>query len=89
MLAQYYLLRAAEAYRLSPKRLDSQAELWLQRCTWPGNVRELGHLMERVTLLRPDPLIGLETLEQLCVPLSKSSTPAPTRPPEADTEVSG
>ena len=87
MLAQHYLQRAAEAYRLSPKRLDPQAEVWLQRYTWPGNVRELGHLMERVTLLCPDPLIGLEMLEQLCVPLAKSSTPAPTSPPEADTEA--
>ena len=85
LLAQYYLQRAAEAYRLSPKRLDPQAEAWLQRYTWPGNVRELGHLMERVTLLCPDPLIGLEMLEQLCVPLSKSSAPESTRPPEADT----
>ena len=87
LLAQHYLQRAAEAYRLNPKRLDPQAEVWLQRYTWPGNVRELGHLMERVTLLCPDPLIGLEMLEQLCVPLSKSSTPVSTSPPEADTEA--
>ena len=87
LLAQHYLQRAAEAYRLSPKRLDPQAEAWLQRYPWPGNVRELGHLIERVTLLHPDPLIGPATLEQLCVPLAKSSTPAPTRPPEAATEA--
>ncbi len=43
--------------------------------------------MERVTLLSPDPVIGPETLEQLCVPLSKSSTPVSTSPPEADTEA--
>jgi transcriptional regulator with GAF, ATPase, and Fis domain len=29
LLAQHYLQRAAEAYRLSPKRLDPQAEAWL------------------------------------------------------------
>jgi two-component system, NtrC family, response regulator AtoC len=85
LLAKHYLRRAAEAHRLSPKRLDSQAEVWLQRYTWPGNVRELGHLMERVTLLCPDSLIGPATLEQLCVPLAKSFTPVPPRPPEADT----
>jgi len=50
LLAQHSLQRAADAYRLSPKRLDPQAEVWLQQYTWPGNVRELGHLMERVTL---------------------------------------
>ena len=86
LLARHYLQRAAEAYRLRPKRLDPQAEVWLQRYTWPGNVRELGHLMERVTFLCPDPLIGLEMLEQLCIPLAQPSAPAPARPPEAHTE---
>ena len=69
LLAHHYLQRAAEAYRLPPKHLDSQAEVWLQRYPWPGNVRELGHLMERVTLLSPDPVIALDMLEQLSVPL--------------------
>jgi DNA-binding NtrC family response regulator len=86
LLARHYLQHAAEAYRLHPKRLDPQAEAWLQRYTWPGNVRELGHLMERVTLLCPDPLIGLETLERLCIPLAPPSAPAPARPPEARPE---
>jgi DNA-binding NtrC family response regulator/tetratricopeptide (TPR) repeat protein len=86
LLARHYLQRAAEAYRLRTKRLDPQAEVWLQRYPWPGNVRELGHLMERVTLLCPDPLIGLEMLEQLCLPLAQPSAPAPARPPEAPPE---
>jgi DNA-binding NtrC family response regulator/tetratricopeptide (TPR) repeat protein len=86
LLARHYLQRAAEAYRVPPKRLHPQAEVWLQRYTWPGNVRELGHLMERVTLLCPDPLIGLDMLEQLCIPLAQPSAPAPARPPEARTE---
>jgi DNA-binding NtrC family response regulator/tetratricopeptide (TPR) repeat protein len=86
LLARHYLQRAAEAYRLRPKRLDPQAEVWLQRYPWPGNVRELGHLMERVTLLCPAPLIGLEMLEQLCLPLAQPSAPAPARPPEAPPE---
>ena len=86
LLARHYLQRVAEAYRLLPKRLDSQAEVWLQRYTWPGNVRELGHLMERVTLLCPDPLIDPEMLEQLCIPLGQPSAPTPAAPPEARTE---
>ena len=86
LLARHYLQRAAEAYQLPPKRLHPQAEAWLQRYTWPGNVRELGHLMERVTLLCPDLLIGLETLEQLWIPLAQPAASAPTRPPEVDIE---
>jgi two-component system, NtrC family, response regulator AtoC len=70
LLAQHYLQHAAEAYRLRPKCLDPQAEVWLQRYTWPGNVRELSHLMERVTLLSPGLLIDPKTLEQLSVPLA-------------------
>ena len=87
LLAQHYLQRAAEAYRLNPKRLDPQAEMWLQRYTWPGNVRELGHLMERVTLLLPGPPDWPGNVgAALCPPVRSRPLPAPTRPPEADTE---
>jgi class 3 adenylate cyclase len=78
LLAQHYLQRYAEAHGLSRKPLSLGAEAWLQGYSWPGNVRELGHLMERVTLLIPDAIIGPETLEGLCLPLSKSAAPAPT-----------
>jgi DNA-binding NtrC family response regulator len=78
LLAQHYLQRYAEAHRLSCKRLSQRAEPWLRRYAWPGNVRELGHLMERATLLSSETLIGPETLEQLCLPLSKPAAPATT-----------
>lgn len=87
LLAQHYLQRYAEAHRLSCKRLSQQAEAWVQRYAWPGNVRELGHLMERVTLLSPETLIGSETLEQLCLPLSTLAAPATTLTAEADAEL--
>jgi DNA-binding NtrC family response regulator/class 3 adenylate cyclase len=86
LLAQHYLQRYAEAHRLSRKRLSQRAEAWLRQYAWPGNVRELGHLMERVTLLSPEPLIGPETLEQLCLPLSQSAAPATAMPDEGDAE---
>ena len=79
LLAQHYLQRTAEAHQLGDKWLDSKAEVWLRHYAWPGNVRELGHLMERVTLLRPESTIGPETLEQLLCSLSRSR-PLP-RPP--------
>jgi DNA-binding NtrC family response regulator len=86
LLAQHYLQRAAEAHRLRPKRLSPVAEAWLQRYAWPGNVRELGHLMERVTLLSQDTLIGPEILEQFCLPSSQPTALAATRPAEQDAE---
>jgi DNA-binding NtrC family response regulator/tetratricopeptide (TPR) repeat protein len=89
LLAQHYLQRAAEAHRLRPKRLSPVAEAWLQRYAWPGNVRELGNLMERVTLLSQDTLIGPEILEQLCLPSSPPAAVAATRPAEEDAELEG
>ena len=86
LLAQHYLQRAAEAHRLGDKWLSSKAEVWLRHYAWPGNVRELGHLMERVTLLRPESTIGPEALEQLCLPLSQPAAPATAMTDGADAE---
>jgi DNA-binding NtrC family response regulator/tetratricopeptide (TPR) repeat protein len=86
LLARHALRGAAEAYRLPSKRLHPQAEVWLQRYAWPGNVRELGHLMERVSLLCPDPQVRTEVLERLCTPLVQPCAPTPVGPPEAHTE---
>jgi two-component system, NtrC family, response regulator AtoC len=87
LLARHYLQRYAEAHQVSHKRLSQQAEAWLQRYAWPGNVRELGHLMERVTLLSQDPLIGPDMLEQLCLPLAKSSAATTMRTAELETNL--
>jgi transcriptional regulator with AAA-type ATPase domain/tetratricopeptide (TPR) repeat protein len=76
LLARHFLGWYAEAHRTNPGRLTQGAEAWLQRYAWPGNVRELGHLIERVTLLSPEPLISSETLEQLCLPSAQPAPPA-------------
>ena len=68
LLAQQWLRQYAEGYGLVPKRLSGAAEAWLRGYRWPGNVRELSHLMERVTLLSSETIIGPETLEQLGLP---------------------
>ena len=85
LLAQHFLQRSAEAHRLSPKRLSEGAKAWLRRYAWPGNVRELGHLLERVTLLSPEPVVSPETFEQLCLPSSPppTSATAKTAAPDA------
>ena len=57
VLARYFLGQYAEAHSLPSERLCGAAEAWLQGYDWPGNVRELGYLMERVTLLSPEPII--------------------------------
>jgi len=80
-------------YSALPRRIDSSLNAWTRKPRYGysailglANVRELGHLMERVTLLCPDPLIDLEMLEQLCIPLGQPSAPTPAAPPEARTE---
>jgi DNA-binding NtrC family response regulator len=68
VLAQQLLQHYAEGHRLRPKRLSGAAEAWLQEYPWPGNVRELNHLLERVTLLHPEDVLGPQILERWCVP---------------------
>src|SRR5262245_61269478 len=75
-LAEALLRQRAAAYRLPPKRLSPAAQAWLRAYPWPGNVRELGHLLERVLLLSPEPDVGPETLEWLCLPHPPSEAAA-------------
>lgn len=76
VLVQHFLRHYAEAHGLVPKRLTAAAEGWVRGYGWPGNVRELSHLMERVTLLRPETILDPHTLEQLCLPHIESASPA-------------
>jgi DNA-binding NtrC family response regulator/tetratricopeptide (TPR) repeat protein len=64
LLARHFLQSYAAGHGLSPKRLTAEAEAWLQGYAWPGNVRELSHLMERVTLLCAETVLGPAALAQ-------------------------
>src|SRR5947199_7904103 len=54
-LADHFLQGACADYGVPPKTLTSAAHAALLAYPWPGNVRELANLMERVTLLSPEP----------------------------------
>jgi two-component system response regulator HydG len=56
------------------------AKAWLRDYSWPGNVRELSHLLERVTLLSTETIIGPETLVRLCLPPTVATIPAAAAP---------
>ena len=43
-------------------RFNSGAILRLQRYPWPGNVRELANLIERMAILYPHHIVGVEDL---------------------------
>jgi DNA-binding NtrC family response regulator/tetratricopeptide (TPR) repeat protein len=84
LLAQAFLRRLAAGYGLGPKALTEDARSWLREYRWPGNVRELGHLMERVTLLRPETDVDARALAALVDPLAPGARgAAPGGPPEA------
>jgi DNA-binding NtrC family response regulator/tetratricopeptide (TPR) repeat protein len=80
VLAHEALRACAAAHRLPPRRLSRAAEAWVLAYAWPGNVRELQHLMERVTLLSTEPLIGPELLARWCG-ASAVATSTPVSPP--------
>jgi DNA-binding NtrC family response regulator/predicted ATPase/class 3 adenylate cyclase len=85
-LAQHFLRQYAEAHGLMPKRLSEEAAGWLRRYRWPGNVRELSHLMERVTLLCMEDVVGASTLERLCLPRPHPAVASVTTPIQGEAE---
>jgi transcriptional regulator with PAS, ATPase and Fis domain len=67
LLAERFLRDYAAAHGLEAKQLGDDARAWLERQPWPGNVRELAHLMERVTLLCPEAMVGERELAALAI----------------------
>ncbi|HET9488686.1 MAG TPA: sigma 54-interacting transcriptional regulator [Methylomirabilota bacterium] len=67
LLAKYFLNVYASAHGLATKQLAPDAQTWLWTYDWPGNVRELAHLMERITLLVPEPVVVAHVLKRLLV----------------------
>src|SRR5439155_1201419 len=61
-LADHFLAGACADYGVPPKTLTAAAHAALLAYPWPGNVRELANLMERVTLLAPEPEVTPEML---------------------------
>jgi sigma-54 specific flagellar transcriptional regulator A len=62
--------------------LDGAAIDCLKRHAWPGNVRELGNLIERLSILYPDALVGAEDLPPPYFGLERgpsSAAPLPDR----------
>jgi two-component system, NtrC family, response regulator AtoC len=51
LLAQLFLVAAAERFQKKVKRFSHQALLALEEYTWPGNVRELENAVQRAVVL--------------------------------------
>ncbi|WP_448550195.1 sigma-54-dependent transcriptional regulator [Thalassotalea fusca] len=61
-LADYFVKKYAEKYRLPPKSFDEQAVNAMKRYAWPGNIRELSHLIERALFLSQGNVITAQDL---------------------------
>jgi DNA-binding NtrC family response regulator len=77
-LAEFYLRKFAEKYRLNILRFDAQAQQALLSYDWPGNIRELSHIIERAIFLTENNVIKLAdlTLAGTTTPSSKLSAPS-------------
>ncbi|CAN5248850.1 nitrogen regulation protein NR(I) [soil metagenome] len=64
LLARHFLEQAAQE-GLPRKALSDEAAALLRLYSWPGNVRELRNLMQRLTVLARETLIGPELLRQV------------------------
>lgn len=58
---RHFLERCNKKYGFS-KQIDSNAMDMFYNYSWPGNVRELENLVERVVVVTPGDMIGLENL---------------------------
>jgi DNA-binding NtrC family response regulator len=63
LLCEHFLKRYSPHPRFK-QTLSEEALRALQRYSWPGNVRELENLMERLAVLHPRSVIGLDALPE-------------------------
>jgi len=62
MMAEHFLLRAAEELAVDPKVLDEETGNFLTHYAWPGNVRQLENTCRWLTVMSPGQTIHLEDL---------------------------
>ena len=63
LLAEHFVDKIAERYRVDHKKLNADAKKKLLTHTWPGNVRELQHVIERALIMAPDDTITPDDIE--------------------------
>ncbi len=77
------LSKRAEDNALGRVQFDQTAVESLARHDWPGNVRELANLVERLAILYPDSIIGVQELPPKFRHLSEDEIPQYMRQPAA------
>ncbi len=59
----HHFLEIGTMQGLPVKLMDEDALAYLRSYHWPGNIRELKNVIERLTVLHPDPIITLKSVQ--------------------------
>ncbi|VAW88079.1 Nitrogen regulation protein NR(I), GlnG (=NtrC) [hydrothermal vent metagenome] len=62
LLAQHFLLRAADELEVEPKTLDKAATEFITQLDWPGNVRQIENTCRWLTVMSPGQIISVDDL---------------------------
>lgn len=63
LLAEHFIQRVSQEWRISPKYLTDKAKILLLEQYYPGNVRELRNIIERAMTLSDDKSISIQHLQ--------------------------
>lgn len=63
LLAEHFIQRVSQEWRISPKYLTDKAKILLLEQYYPGNVRELRNIIERAMTLSDDKSINIQHLQ--------------------------
>ena len=77
LLCSHYLEFYSRQYGMPGKSLSPEAVEALKRYTWPGNVRELRNLMERLMIMAPGPVVGIDGLPMSAAAVDEEAVMAP------------
>ncbi len=76
-LAEHFLHEFAGMYG-HQMRLDKSALRLLAEYSWPGNVRQLRHVLEKLVILSPGPVLEVPALRAALETYGSASAPSPT-----------
>lgn len=62
LLAQHFLLRAADELEVEPKSLDKATSAFITQLDWPGNVRQIENACRWLTVMSPSQTITIDDL---------------------------
>lgn len=86
LLAEHFIQRVSQEWRIPPKYLTDKAKIFLLKQYYPGNVRELRNIIERAITLSDDKFIDLQHFQN--APLKQFSIQTEEIPPILETTLS-